>query len=520
MNMKNLNKIIKFPLFSMALMVLVSACDFEEINTPFTQVSDEEMNRDNMKSGAMLKNLQNWVVPTQNNAYQMTENLLGDVYGRYMTASDDKFNIQNFAIYTASEKWINWPFKNVMPNVYTNWNQIREITEGKGVIFAWAQLLRVASMQRLTDVYGPIPYSKVETGELKVAYDSQEEVYHNMFNDLDWAIDVLTSSAANSDNSTMKDFDLVYGGDFTKWVKLANSLKLRMAMRIRFVDPILAKEMAEEAISHPIGVITTNSDNASIESPVDGNPLYIMWKTYGDTRVCADIASYMNGYKDPRREKYFQTATINSTTGYLGLRAGANIKNTAWGEAYSAPVAENTDRVMWMTASEIAFLKAEGTLAGWNMGGSTVGDLYNEGIKLSFEQWGVSGADAYSNDAVSKQDKYVDPNNMYSTGAVSTVTIKWEEEADETVKLERIMTQKWLALWPNGQEAWSEYRRTGYPVFFSVAQNVSPNIVVANRIPFCVDEYKNNAENMDAALKVLNGADNYQTRLWWDVYRK
>ena len=73
---------------------------------------------------------------------------------------------------------------------------------------------------------------------------------------------------------------------------------------------------------------------------------------------------------------------------------------------------------------------------------------------------------------------------------------------------------------PNGQEAWSEYRRTGYPVFFSVAQNVSPNIVVANRIPFCVDEYKNNAENMDAALKVLNGADNYQTRLWWDVYRK
>ena len=509
----------KFSLLIILTALLVS-CDFESINTPVNNVSDEEMNRDNMKAGAMLMNLQNWVIPTQENAFQQTESLLGDVYGRYMMTTNDRLNNQNFSIFTASDPWINWPFKNVLPNIYTNWNKIKDITGGKGVIYEWAQLLRVASMQRITDTYGPIPYSKVETGELKVPYDSQEEVYKVMFGHLTQAISVLTSATTGgADNSVMKDFDLVYGGDFTKWVKFANSLKLRMAMRIRFAAPALAKEMAEEAVLHPLGIIAGNADNASIEPPTKGNPLYIMWDTYHDTRVCADIAALMNGYNDPRRDKYFQIATINSTTGYLGLRSGANIKNVAWGTAYSAPVAEKADRLMWMSAAEVAFLKAEGALAGWSMGG-TAEEFYKQGVKLSFEQWGASGADSYLEDATSKQEKYTDPNNLYSCNAVNTITIKWVESDTAEKKLERVITQKWLAMWPNGQEAWSEHRRTGYPAFFPVAQNVSVNLKVANRIPFCIDEYKNNSENMPAALQALGGEDNYQTRLWWDVYRK
>ena len=112
-----------------------------------------------------------------------------------------------------------------------------------------------------------------------------------------------------------------------------------------------------------------------------------MWKTFNDTRVCADITSYMAGYNDPRQAAYFQEATIGNKTGYLGKRSGVFNVNEAWGAAYSAPVANQADRVLWLTAAEVAFCRAEGAMLGWNMG-NTAGYFYNEGIRLSFEQWG------------------------------------------------------------------------------------------------------------------------------------
>ena len=500
--------------------ILLGSCtsNFDNINEPKYQASEEDMKGDNFKLGAFFPQLQDNAFPAQENSYQMNENLIGDVYGRYMMTTKSAWNSSNFSVYNAPEGWVKYPFNDVLSKVYTAWNEIRKQTDGEGVSFAWAQILRVTAMQRLTDMYGPIPYSKVESGDLSVAYDSQEDAYKNMFIDLSNAIEVLSSYVtANPSSKPMAAYDGIYGGDYKQWVKFANSLKLRMAMRVRFAAPALAQEMAEEAVNHSFGVMESKEDNAEYNYS-KGNPIFVMWSSYGDSRVCADITSYMNGFNDPRRPKYFYQTTIAGASGFIGLRSGAATQSEAWAKEYSAPAVEKADKLIWMTASEIAFLKAEGALIGWNMKG-TAENFYNQGIKLSFDQWGVSGAETYLNDNTSKQADYTDPNNKYSASAVSTITIKWDGSANTETNLERVITQKYIALWPVGQEAWSEYRRTGYPKFFKVAQNVSPNIVVAGRIPFSADEYLNNADNMAGAVQALGGADNYATKLWWDKHR-
>ncbi len=126
----------------------------------------------------------------------------------------------------------------------------------------------MAASIKVSDCYGPIPYSKVTGSEYTVAYDSMEELYIAMFKDLTAAIETLKGAvAANADFSSLKDFDYIYQGDFNKWVKYANSLKLRMAIRIANApmtkgDANLAQKMAEEAVSDATGVMTTVGDAA------------------------------------------------------------------------------------------------------------------------------------------------------------------------------------------------------------------------------------------------------------------
>lgn len=502
----------------LASLLLLTACDFTELNEPKYQVSDEDMKGDNFKLGAFFPQLEEMVYPAQENNYQMNENLIGDNYGRYMMTCKAAWSTANFTVYNAPQSWIDFPFNSVMTNVYTAWNEIRKQTEGKGVNFAWAQILRVAAMQRLTDLYGPIPYSQVATGELKVAYDSQEEVYKAMFKDLNDAIATLTTFVlGHPGEAPMADYDHVYQGDFEKWVRFANSLKLRMALRIRFADAALAQQMAEEAVQHSLGVIVNNSENPKYIYG-KGNPITVMWDAYSDTRICADITSVMNGYNDPRMEKYFQTSEdIDGTKGYIGIRSGVLAPSVQWSLKFSSPNIQKPEPLYWMYASEVAFLRAEGALAGWNMG-DTEENLYHQGIKLSFESYGVGGYDAYINNDTATPADYNDPTHVASIGAASHITIKWEENADEETKLERIITQKWIAMFPLGQEAWCDIRRTGYPKVFAIPQATTYGTLrVANRIPFSSAEYRDNAENMTEAVQKLGGEDNYATKLWWDA---
>ena len=173
-------------------------------------------------------------------------------------------------------------------------------------------------------------------------------------------------------------------------------------------------------------------------------------------------------------------------------------------------------RGIWMTAAEMAFCRAEGALAGWNMGG-TVESLYNEGITLSFEQWGASGAADYIANSTATPADYVDAADGYGQAhaKMSSITVKWDDNASASEKMERLMVQKWIALFPDGQEAWSEIRRTGYPKVFPSAQSTAYDLTVPNRLPFDYMEPVNNPDNYQKAVQLLGGPDTYATKMWW-----
>lgn len=499
-----------------SLLAVSCTNNFEDYNRDPGRPTDSEIQEGNYKLGAFFPQMLNYAYPAQENAYQMSENLIGDPYGRYLSVANSW--TATFSTFNAPDGWVNWPFENIFAKIYGGWGQVNEMTNGEGFIFAWAQIVRVTAMQRMTDLYGPIPYSQIEGGSIAVAYDSQENAYKAMFADLDDAIDVLVKfNAENPNYNTMSAFDQVYASDFKKWLKYANSLKLRMAMRIVYADPVLAKQKAEEAVSSLGGLITANSENASNIFPT--NPVWLMTEAWSDSRACADIITYMDGFNDARLAKYFTESKVKGSESYLGLRTGINIESKSWASDYSSVTYKEKDRLLWMNAAEVSFLRAEGALRGWNMGG-TAQTFYEEGIRLSFEQWGAGGVDSYLENATSTQADYKDPNPALAAKAISKITIKWNEADGFETKLERLITQKWIAMFPLGQEAWSEHRRTGYPHFFPVLKNSSdePNLgtELASRIPYPRSEAENNTQNYKGALEQLGGADKYGTKLWWD----
>ena len=249
----------------------------------------------------------------------------------------------------------------------------------------------------------------------------------------------------------------------------------------------------------------------------------------GEIRMSAAMDSYMNGYNDPRRTAYFKTAADDG--GYHGVRCGtgnisSKVSAYAGAKISKLNIDKTTTPIVWMTAAESYFLRAEGALRGWNMGG-TAQHFYEAGVKISFQEAGVSSADNYlANDELTPaayEDKTGDGNDAASP---SSITIAWDESAGFEKNLERIITQKWIAMYPDGPEGWSEFRRTGYPKLFPVVRNDSngkiSTSVQIRRLPYPQSEYTTNSAAVNSAVSVLNGesnngtGDNGGTTLWWD----
>jgi hypothetical protein len=526
-----------YKIFLVVLVIASQACtgNFDEINRNPYEATGEEMERDGYNMGASLLGMQSFVIPLKVHLNQFQELLSGCAFAGYMSATPTW--AAKFSTYNPSVDWLKAPFNDVISGIYPYYEQIHAVTDDE-VALAIAQLLRIASMHRVTDAYGPIPYSQMsaaassggkegddgsigDVNSLSAPYDSQEDVYKNMLTDLDEVIATLTNNVS-ANQAYYAKYDNVYNGVITNWVKFANSLKLRMAIRLSYVTPDLARQTAEAAVGHTIGVIISNAENAFLK--VTTNPMAEQISVWNDERVGADIISYMSGYQDPRRAAYFTltSSTFTLPNTYVGLRGGIDVVDKASLESFSAPIVAVTDPVMWMNAAEVAFLKAEGALRGWNMGGNTPEELYNEGIRLSFEQYGVSGADAYLNNNTSTPVAYTYPLTGYAAynfSPGSSIKIKWDG-TDFEQNLERIITQKWIAIFPLGNEAWAEFRRTGYPKLAPVVTNKSGGTIPAGsfikRLPYPNTEYTENTENLYNAIGMLDGPDTGGTKLWWD----
>ena len=507
-------------LLAVALLALASCTgDFEDINRNPNQVTEEQMEALNYKTGTKVRTLQGLVIPVQEHMYQFNESLTGGPFAGYIGATVDTWQTK-FETYNPSADWRKWPFANVITETYTPYKGIVGGTDDE-VAVAFARLLRVAIMQRVTDSYGPIPYSELENNEsVYVAYDSQEAVYTKMFEELDEAIETLGRNTTLSSDAWSR-YDGVYYGNIAQWLKYANSLKLRMAMRLTEVKPDLARTKASEAIAG--GVITANADNAAMHAAE--NRTTLIYNDWGDHRVGADILCYMTGYNDPRVEKMFLP---NDVGNYVGIRIGIDVSGKATAMAkYSNLIVESTTPYLWFNAAEATFLRAEYELR-WGSE-ATAQSLYEDAIRLSFEERGASGADAYVADGTSRPAAYTDPLGMYSASAQSTITIAWAPGAGNFEEnLERIITQKWIAIFPLGVEAWSEHRRTGYPRLLPVVADKSGGGVDvaqgARRLPYPVEEYQQNNANLQAAIQQLNAeqtngnrtGDQMGTRVWWD----
>ena len=489
----------------------LSSCTgkFEEYNRPGGNITKEMFNRDGHAVLSYIRQIEDEAFPEQENTWQMNIDLIGNYCGRYFTYTNPGWT-NNFQRMSAPEGWAAYPYRDCLPKVSSAMREIEQLVDEDNPFYAWAQVVRAAVMLRLTDMYGPFPIAN------DGSYAAQEEVYAYLIAQLDHATDVLTPLVASNSALTMGDpeLDRVYQGRMAPWLRFANSLKLRIAIRMRFADPATAQTIAESAVA--AGVITDNADNCKTNYRPNG-----MYKTsveWGDSRMCADLDSYMNGYGDPRLPKYFNPADKVGDRAIIGCPAAAIIgdKPTAQELYSSAKVTAETDGV-WLTAAEMAFCRAEGALAGWNMGGSAQ-ELYERGITLSFEQWGAGSADAYIADESSMPANYTNADGGYGSSAytrASSVTIAWDEGASDEDKLEKIIVQKWIALFPEGQEAWNEIRRTGYPKVFALSPASVTGANVPNRVPFDPREKVDNRDAYLNAVSLLGGDDDYMTKLWW-----
>lgn len=526
-NMKN---IFKGLAVAVCFSTLLTSCtkNFEYFNTNQHEATQEHMDRDGLKTGSFFAQMLRTVYVygdgvNLDSDYQIAYNLLADSYGGYLAPTGSWNNGVHTGSYFMTEGWRRAMFSFSYTKGVSAYVQLVQAAAEQENILALANIVKVAILHRVTDYYGPIPYSKIGA-DMNVTYDSQEEIYMAFFEELGEAINVLNNyKTGNPGAALLSDYDIVYGGDVTKWIKFANSLRLRLAMRVVYANETLAKTEAEKSIADVTGVMVAAADAAKINKNYENytHPVTtINGFNGGETQMSASMDSYLNGYADPRLPKYFKEA---GNGGYHGVRNG--IHSTTW-DAYrnatgnvSAPNTENTE-LIWMTASEVAFLRAEGALRGWNMGGDAQ-SFYETGITLSFEETGTAGAATYIANSTATPAAFVDAtNNGGNAAAPSTVTIAWDSAADFETSLEKVITQKWIAMYPNGCEAWAEFRRTGYPALHPVLNNDSQGAVATNlqirRVPYPHDEYSTNAAGVSSGLAKLGGADNVGTKLWWD----
>lgn len=521
---------------------LFTACDFQKINTNEFELLPEEGLMDGISIGGPITAMQKCVFPVGTqadgtsvaNRYQTAYNLAADCWSGYF-GQNNNWGGPNNLNYFLKDGWVASSYTESYSTIVPLWQDLKGKTETQfPEVFALAQILKISAWHKATDMFGPIPYKEAGKGLITVPYDSQEEVYKSMFKELSDAIEVLTKYADNGNSKLLPNADAVYAGDVHKWVVYANSLMLRLAMRVYYADAALSKKYALQAINHSYGVMKTKDDEAKMERGASlefKNNLDVLINQYNECRMGSSMLAYLGGYQDPRLPKYFNTSTVSQavTVGtygkYSGVPTGHDVSSNDAFKDSSRPAITSTTPTYWMRASEVYFLLAEAALHGFAVGG-TAESLYEKGIEMSFEENGIASSEVadYMSSGL-KPSAYsfhlTNPGVNVDVPAVTEATTAWSGTDEE--KLEKIMIQKWIALYPNGQEAWTEYRRTGYPKLHSAISNYSNGEVDSEvgirrmRFPTNKSTSAEDIANLESARKLLRGGlDKAGTRLWWD----
>ncbi|MEX2601073.1 MAG: SusD/RagB family nutrient-binding outer membrane lipoprotein [Balneolaceae bacterium] len=391
-----------------------------------------------------------------------------------------------------------------------------------------ARIIKVYIFHIMTDIHGDIPYSealRADEGILQPKYDTQEEIYIDMLNELDEA-----ASAFTAGQPTFGGADLFYNGDVVQWQQFAYSLMLRLAMRLTEVREDLAEEYVRKAIEG--GVITEDADIAKIDYSGSGteaerspkaehlllvdfyNPQANRENRHGG-KYSATFIDQLKETDDPRLEAISVVWRPSNQPDRLvdmytdpemqeGLESGVHFNTPANYSDLSEPhpntVLNHDSPMLVMTNAETYLLLAEASLRGWYSGSEE--EAYNEAVRAGMRQWALFGSDGII--SADRIETYLEDNPYPASGT-------FEE------RLDRISTEKWTSLFLDYYEVWANWRRTGYPEL--TPANYPGNITggtIPRRLIIPDSELNDNEENFLDALERQGVGNDYTSTVWWD----
>ncbi|MBR8536676.1 SusD/RagB family nutrient-binding outer membrane lipoprotein [Carboxylicivirga sediminis] len=426
-------------------------------------------------------------------------------YGHYYVGNNIPRFIDNYYD-NYTETFYSDPFNYFFKEPIRHIKEVIRMTRKGGdyenpVRYSLAKVVESYNYIRVADAYGAVPYTQGGYGQEEIlypAYDQVEDIYKTIFNELQLAIAVLKE--ANPDEA-FPGADPLYENNLAQWVRFANSLRLRMAMRVRFVEPTLAKTIVNECLKEPL--IVENADNAKrLYEENDRaefyNPLNHMLRVYYTVKVSDKLVETLKIKNDPRLTIFIRP---NDDGEFIGLPNG--LSDEALPNWNMDKMCIPTDTLVgkgatayMLTASEVCFLRAEAAL--FNLSDENPDAWYQKGIEQALKQWEVNP----------------ELIETYLSGSEASLSGSQKEQ------FEQIATQMWIAFLPDAFEGWTNIRRTGYPV---IEQRKAPtydlgvtNGVLPKRFRYAANETNLNNSNYQAAIK-LQGPDEVTTPLWWDI---
>lgn len=554
-----MKQIIKYTSIAVLGLGLLVSCTgkFEEMNTSNIQVDPSDLPLSSQCAEPM-----NYCYAPQQNMFQFWTNLTVDLYSGYFMTPNGNFTNGDMGENRGHSGGM---YENYYLHIFNNTRRLISTfeAEGKPGLAGVMRVVQAFGTIMTTDVYGPIAYSSILSGEYEsyFPFDSQQEIYCQIIDDLRKAADDI-AAMGESEIADLTAFDSWCGGDKELWAKVVNTMKLRVALRLsKRADEMSAvgydlQKLAQEAAGN---TLANGGRDILIDKSLE-NEMWLMFN-WGDCGFNANLVTLMSGMKDPRQPLFMTKNNGDITdlngdvvmpkgTDYVGIRFASGLpgKPNSWGNFSYWPDPGN-DKGIYAAPlpifrqAESYFLLAEAALRGWVPG--NIKSLYEEGIRCSMENelaykgeyvdmkdypGGLEAAyQAYINGETTQID-FVDPvDPALSTPAVNHLGVKWDEGASNEDKLARIITQKYFALFPLSTEAWAEYRRTGYPVQFpphvnesngavSDEEGVRRQIYSSNAIDTNAQGYQEGVEllNQENSSKTGHSGDTGGTRVWWD----
>ncbi|GGZ38750.1 hypothetical protein GCM10007049_34900 [Echinicola pacifica] len=423
------------------------------------------------------------------NAMTSLPGLSSTTSGEFMSQYLSETQYVNASLYPQSSTSFYWLYQGPLMNLEAVLES-DDLSGNEGPVanqLAVAKILKSYYMWHTTDRWGDVPYTEALQGadNFTPAYDTQESIYTNLFAVLKEAKDQVVPGTISN--------DIIYNGDMDKWVKLGNTIRMLMALRLSEVNPTLGQQEFTAAMQD--GVLASNDDNLVFKHLQDGN-FQNYWYGQIDLQgrewwaLSTTLVNKMKPYADPRLPIY---GNPNRTDGeYTGLVFGDTEDYDT--EKYSllgSAIHEQDSPVYLVTYAQTLFAMAEAAKIGWVTGGDAEAEnYYNLAIENSMNQWGADISTLAS--FMAQPDIAYNPNTA----------------------VEQIATQRWIHLFMHGYEGWAEYRRTGFP-----DNMVSPGGAdVPNRQIYIEAEQFNNTVNYNEAVqRQFGGTESLYGKVWWDV---